>query len=173
MDKRLWNAVQELLDAAEYALGSLDRYSDYEDDPMGPVMVPNAALSAHGCLKEAAGRVEALMPPDPETPNPNSTSRSRWGGSNMSFADHLPWRDNLNWFGRPWKPRGLIMKAVDEVYYWTALALVSDWLPCPLGSWRGDYAMRARFYFEFRDVLENPEKYGDEPMTYADFNAGR
>lgn len=91
----------------------------------------------------------------------------------MSYADHLPWRDNLNWFGLPWKPRGPIMKAIDEVYYWTALALVSDWLPCPLGNWRGDYAMRARFYFEFRDVLESPEKYGDKPMTYADFNAGR
>lgn len=61
MDKRLWNAIHELLDAAEYALQPLDRYSDFEDDPMGPKMVPNAALSAHACLSEAAETVQKLM----------------------------------------------------------------------------------------------------------------
>lgn len=69
MDKRLWNAIQELLDAAEYALQPLDRYSDYEDDGTpGPLMVPNQAMSAHACLSEAAETVSKLMPPDPETP---------------------------------------------------------------------------------------------------------
>lgn len=61
MDKRLWNAIQELLDAAEYALGPLDNHSDFEDDPNGPTMVPNAALSAHACLSEAAETVSKLM----------------------------------------------------------------------------------------------------------------
>lgn len=61
MDKRLWTAIQELLDAAEYALQPLDRYSDFEDDPMGPVMVPNQAMSAHACLAEAAEAVSKLM----------------------------------------------------------------------------------------------------------------
>lgn len=61
MDKRLWNAIHELLDAAEYALQPLDRYSDFEDDPMGPTMVPNQAMSAHACLAEAAETVQKLM----------------------------------------------------------------------------------------------------------------
>lgn len=61
MEKRLWTAIHELLDAAEYALQPLDRYSDFEDDPMGPTMVPNAALSAHACLSEAAETVSKLM----------------------------------------------------------------------------------------------------------------
>ena len=67
MDRKLWTAIQELLDAADYALGPLDRHSDYEDDPFGVTMVPNAALSAHACLSEAAEQVAKLMPPDPIT----------------------------------------------------------------------------------------------------------
>lgn len=80
MDKRLWDAIQELLDAAEYALGPLDRYSDYEDDspPGPPVMVPNTALSAHGCLKEAYETVEKLMPPDPETATERAACRAEY-----------------------------------------------------------------------------------------------
>lgn len=78
MDRKLWNAIQELLDAAEYALGPLDRYADYEDDPMGPVMVPNAAMSAHACLSEAAETVSKLMPPDPETPLETAISRAEY-----------------------------------------------------------------------------------------------
>jgi len=78
MDKQLWNAIQELLDAAEYALGPLDRHSDYEDDPLSPVMVPNAALSAHGCLKAAAEAVSKLMPPEPETPMERLIARAEF-----------------------------------------------------------------------------------------------
>jgi hypothetical protein len=77
MDKHLLNAIYELLDAAEYALGPLDRYSDYEDDPLGPVMVPNDALSAHGCLKEAAEQVAKLLP-HPETPMERLIARAEY-----------------------------------------------------------------------------------------------
>ena len=61
MDKRLWNAIQELMDAADYALGPLDRYSDFTEDPMGPTMVPNEAMSAHACLSEALETAQKLM----------------------------------------------------------------------------------------------------------------
>ena len=61
MDKRLWTAIQEMLDAANYAIEQLDRYTDYEDDPFGQQMVPNGALSAQSCLKEAFSTLDALM----------------------------------------------------------------------------------------------------------------
>lgn len=78
MDKRLWTAIQELLDEAEYAVTVLDRYQDYEDDPLGPVMVPNAAMTAHSGLSAAAERVSNLMPPDPETPQEQAIARAEY-----------------------------------------------------------------------------------------------
>ena len=78
MDRKLWKAIQELLDAADYALGPLDRYSDFVEDPIGPTMVPNEALSAHGCLSEALERVQKLLPPDPETPMEQAIARAEY-----------------------------------------------------------------------------------------------
>jgi hypothetical protein len=78
MDKKLWLAIHELMDAADFALGPLDRYSDYEDDPLGPTMVPNAALTAHGCLESAIAGVEKLMPEDPETPLETAIARAEY-----------------------------------------------------------------------------------------------
>ena len=78
MDKRLWDAIQELLDAAEYALGPLDNYSDYMDDPLGPVMIPNDAMTAHSCLSEAAERVSKLIPLDPESPMERAVARAEY-----------------------------------------------------------------------------------------------
>ena len=86
------------------------------------------------------------------------------------YSDYLPWADNLNWFGLPWKPRGPIMKAADWLYE-NLLLLI------PLGGWhwkgwRTLALMRARFYFEFRHELECPEAYGRETMDY-DFLNGK
>jgi hypothetical protein len=78
MDRALWNAIQELLDAADFALGPLDRYSDFEDDPLGPTMVPNAALTAHSCLESAIAGVEKLMPPDPESDLEKAIARAEY-----------------------------------------------------------------------------------------------
>jgi hypothetical protein len=78
MDKRLWNAIHDLLDAADFALKPLDRYSDYEDDPLGPVMVPNAALTAHSLLSEMMEMVANLMPPHPDTPMETAVSRAEY-----------------------------------------------------------------------------------------------
>lgn len=61
MDKRLWNAIQEMLDAADYAIDKLDRYTDYVDDKFSHQLVPNDALSAQSCLKEAFATLDALM----------------------------------------------------------------------------------------------------------------
>ena len=66
MDKRLWEAIQELLDAADYALGPLDNYSDYVSEPLNyGISVPNDALTAHSLLKQAIDEVEKLMPKEP------------------------------------------------------------------------------------------------------------
>lgn len=78
MDKALWKAVQELLDAAEYALGPLDNYSDYEDSPYDLRPEPNAALTAHSLLKEAIADVDRLMPPNPETPMETAIARAEY-----------------------------------------------------------------------------------------------
>lgn len=61
MKADLWNAIQEMLDAANYAVEKLERYTDYEDDPFAQMMVPNGALSAQQCLKEAFSTLDALM----------------------------------------------------------------------------------------------------------------
>lgn len=78
MDKALWKAVQELLDAAEYALGPLDNYSDYDTDPYSMNYGPNEALSAHKLLKEAIADVDRLMPPNPETPMETAIARAEY-----------------------------------------------------------------------------------------------
>lgn len=61
MNRELWNAIQEMLDAANYAIDKLDRYTDYVDDKFSHQLVPNDALSAQSCLKEAFNTLEALM----------------------------------------------------------------------------------------------------------------
>lgn len=66
MNKQLWNAIQELMDAADYAIDKLDRYTDYVDDKFSHQLVPNDALSAQRCLKEALSTVQDLMPEVPE-----------------------------------------------------------------------------------------------------------
>jgi hypothetical protein len=87
----------------------------------------------------------------------------------FDYSDYFPWRCNLNWFGTAWKPRGIVMKTVDAIYYLTTFAV-------PLGGWqwrgvRMLYLMRARFYFEFRHELEHPEAYGgNETLGYDFFN---
>ena len=77
MDAKRWTAIQELLDAAEYANTALDRYADYMDDPMGPVMIPNDAMTAMSCLTEAAEAVSKLMP-NPETPMERLIARAEY-----------------------------------------------------------------------------------------------
>lgn len=61
MKADLWNAIQELLDAANFAVEKLERYTDYEDDPFAQMMVPNGALTAQKCLREAFHTLDALM----------------------------------------------------------------------------------------------------------------
>lgn len=73
------------------------------------------------------------------------------------YAEYLPWRDNLNWFGLKWRRRWAIVKAIDEVYFRSALFLA--WFPNLLGSWRGLYVMRARGYFEIIDEFEQTGIY--------------
>lgn len=65
MDKKLFDAICELLDAADYAIDKLDRYTDYVDDKFSHQLVPNDALSAQSCLKEALLSAEALMEKEP------------------------------------------------------------------------------------------------------------
>jgi hypothetical protein len=67
MDKKLWTAIQGLLDEAEYAITVLDRYQDY-----------NAAMVAYTHLMEAVRRLEALMPEDPETPLETAIARAEY-----------------------------------------------------------------------------------------------
>ena len=50
MEKRLFDAISEMLDAAAYAIDKLDNYTDYMDDKFSHQMVPNDALSAQSCL---------------------------------------------------------------------------------------------------------------------------
>jgi hypothetical protein len=78
MDKKLWNAIQELLDEAEHAVTVLDRYQDYEDDPYDLQPSPNAAMVAHTHLKKAVEIVDALMPEDPETPLEKAIARAEY-----------------------------------------------------------------------------------------------
>lgn len=88
------------------------------------------------------------------------------------YSDLFPWTDNLNWFGMAWKPRGPLMKAADQLYFWSALAVANCLGGWRWKGWRMLYAMRARFYFEFRHELEQPEADGRETLTY-DFMNGK
>jgi len=78
MDRELWLAIHELMDAADFACGPLDKYSDYEDRPDGGLMEPNAALTAMSCLMDAITQVEKLMPPDPESDMEKAVARSEY-----------------------------------------------------------------------------------------------
>lgn len=62
MDAALRKAIEELLDAADYALKPLDRYSDYEDSPFDLRPEPNDAMVAYNALTEAIEAVDAAMP---------------------------------------------------------------------------------------------------------------
>jgi hypothetical protein len=77
MDKKLWTAIQELIEAADYAVGVLDRYADYQDDEDGD-MVPNPPLRALTELEEWATAVEKLMPPDPESDTEKAVARAEY-----------------------------------------------------------------------------------------------
>jgi hypothetical protein len=78
MDKKLWDAIQGLLDEAAYAASVLDNYEGDEWDNWAKQMVPNnAAVSKEG-LKSAINRLEAMMPEDPETPLEKSLARAEY-----------------------------------------------------------------------------------------------
>jgi len=78
MDKKLWTAINELLDEAEYARNVLDRYEGDEWDNWAKRMVPNSAAISKSSLEAAAARVEKLMPPDPETPMEQAIARAEY-----------------------------------------------------------------------------------------------
>lgn len=61
MDRALWKAIHELIEAADYAVGVLDRYADFQDDGDGG-QEANPPLRALTDLEEAATAVEKLMP---------------------------------------------------------------------------------------------------------------
>ena len=66
MDRALWKAIHELIEAADYAVGVLDRYADYQDDEAGGPQYPNPPLRALTDLEESATAVEKLMPKEME-----------------------------------------------------------------------------------------------------------
>jgi hypothetical protein len=78
MDRKLWTAIQELLDEAEYAVTVLDRYEGDEWDDWGKQMVPNSAAISKDALNAAAERVARLMPEDPETPLETAIARAEY-----------------------------------------------------------------------------------------------
>jgi hypothetical protein len=78
MDKKLWTAIQELLDEAEYAVTVLDRYEGDEWDNWAKQMVPNSAAISKAALGVATDRVSELMPPDPETPLETAIARAEY-----------------------------------------------------------------------------------------------
>lgn len=77
MDRKLWNAIHDVLDAAEYALRPLDNHSDLAADENG-VMTPNDALRAHALLSETIETLGNMMPPCPETPAETAVSRAEY-----------------------------------------------------------------------------------------------
>jgi hypothetical protein len=77
MDRALWNAIQELIEAADYAVGVLDRWADFEDDVDG-TQNPNPPLRALTDLENTATAVEKLMPPDPESPLERAIARAEY-----------------------------------------------------------------------------------------------
>jgi hypothetical protein len=78
MDKKLWTAIQELIQAVDYAVGVLDRYADYQDDESGGPQYPNPPLRALTELEEWATAVEKLMPPDPESDTEKAVARAEY-----------------------------------------------------------------------------------------------
>lgn len=52
MRAHLWTAINDLMDAADYAKDALDNYTDLEDGEHG-AQEPNAALIAFNALSEA------------------------------------------------------------------------------------------------------------------------
>ena len=84
------------------------------------------------------------------------------------YTDYFPWRDNGNWLGLTWSPRGVAVKAIDKLYFWFVLIGPLGWWYWK--GWRLLFVMRARFYFEFRHELEHPDAYGRETLDYAFFN---
>jgi hypothetical protein len=77
MDKKLWTAIQELIEAADYAVGVLDRYADFQDDGDGG-QEANPPLRALTDLETTATAVEKLMPEDPETPLETAIARAEY-----------------------------------------------------------------------------------------------
>lgn len=65
MNKHLWNAVHELLDAAQYAEEVLDNYSDVVDGEDGQPE-PNKAMSAIMSIRHAVENTYLLMPKEPK-----------------------------------------------------------------------------------------------------------
>jgi hypothetical protein len=78
MNRKLWTAIQELLDEAEYAVTVLDRYEGDEWDDWAKRMVPNNAAVSKSALDAAAERVAKLMPEDPETPLETAIARAEY-----------------------------------------------------------------------------------------------
>jgi hypothetical protein len=78
MDKKLWAAIQELLDEAEYAVTVLDRYEGDEWDDWAKRMVPNSAAISKENLESAINRLDAMMPEDPETPLEMAIARAEY-----------------------------------------------------------------------------------------------
>lgn len=63
MDPKLRRAIDELLDAADFAAKVLDNYADFESDGHGS-MYPNSAAVMSKELPRCIADVEALMPRD-------------------------------------------------------------------------------------------------------------
>jgi hypothetical protein len=66
MDRKLWNAIQELLDIAESSAKTLDRFAGDTWDKWAGQMVPNEALICQTELEACVARVEELMPAAPD-----------------------------------------------------------------------------------------------------------
>ena len=78
MDKKLWDAIQGLLDEATYAASVLDNYEGDEWDNWAKQMVPNSAAVSKEGLESAINHLEALMPEDPETPLEKSLASAEY-----------------------------------------------------------------------------------------------
>jgi hypothetical protein len=70
MDRKLWVAINDLLDIADGAAKVLDNYTGDEWDKWANQMVPNDALVYQTELERAVEAVEKLMPADSEMQPP-------------------------------------------------------------------------------------------------------
>jgi hypothetical protein len=77
MEKKLWTAIQELIEAGDYATNVLSRRADFEDGDYG-VSTPNIELVALTELESALTAVEKLLPVDPETPLEKAVARAEY-----------------------------------------------------------------------------------------------